>query len=215
MAAASVHKIFVLACGALAKEIVALLKQCDVAVDLQCLPAEYHNHPEKIVPGLKQVLDAKAADYDRILIGYGDCGTGGGLDRLLEAYPNTIRLPGNHCYAFYAGLSRFEGFMEEELGTFFLTDYLARHFQTLIVKGMGIDRYPGLKETYFVHYKKLIYLSQNPTDSLLNKAREAALFLGLEFEHKPVGYGALETAMSWLALEDGALKKAQLEGSHV
>ena len=213
--AAHAHKTFVLACGALAKEIVALLKQFDFAVDLQCLPAEYHNYPEKIVPGLKAVLDVKASDYDRVLIGYGDCGTGGGLDRLLKDYPNTVRLPGNHCYAFYAGLNRFERLMEEELGTFFLTDYLARHFKTLIVKGMGLDRYPELKETYFKHYKKLVYLSQNPNAELLTHAREAALFLGLSFEHKSVGYGALETAISWMAPEGEIVSRSQIEASNV
>jgi len=121
------HNTLVLACGALAKEVLALKSSMgfsDGVFDLQCLPAGYHNHPEKIVPAL-------------ILIGYGDCGTGGGLDRLLENYPKAERLPGAHCYAFYAGLAEFDAMMEEELGSFFLTDYLVRHFKTLIVKGFG------------------------------------------------------------------------------
>jgi len=110
-------------------------------------------------------------NYDHVLIGYGDCGTGGGLDRLLKDYPKAERLPGAHCYAFYAGLSEFDDMMEEELGSFFLTDYLVRHFKTLIIKGFGMDRYPNLKETYFEHYKRLIYMSQDPTDELIELAQ--------------------------------------------
>jgi len=112
---------------------------------------------------------------------------------MMKKYPKTYRLPGTHCYAFYAGLSLFDDMMEEELGSFFLTDYLAQHFETLIVKGFGIDRYPNLKETYFEHYKRLIYISQAPTEALIEKAKKAAVFLGLEFSHRPVGYGELES----------------------
>lgn len=195
------HNTLVLACGALAKEVLALktsMGLADTVFDLQCLPAGYHNHPDKIVPALKATLDAKGSDYDHVLIGYGDCGTGGGLDRLLEDYPKAERLPGAHCYAFYAGLSEFDDMMEEELGSFFLTDYLVRHFKTLIIKGFGMDRYPNLKEMYFEHYKRLIYMSQEPTDELIAQGREAASFLDLAFEHHHVGYGDLATAISSL-----------------
>lgn len=193
------HKTLIVACGALAKEIIALKKVfavSDDVVDLQCLPAGYHNHPDKIVPGLKKIFDERGGTYDRIFVGYGDCGTGGALDRLLEGYPTADRLPGAHCYAFFAGLESFDEMMEEELGSFFLTDYLAQHFETLIIKGFGIDRYPNLKEMYFEHYKRLIYLSQDPTDALMVKAKAAADELGLEFEHRPVGYGVLETEIA-------------------
>jgi len=188
------HKTLVIACGALAKEILAIKTAAnlpDRAFDLQCLPAGYHNFPDKIVPGLEKIIAASGQDYDRILIGYGDCGTGGGLDRMLKKYPTAERLPGAHCYAFYSGLSVFDDMMEEELGSFFLTDYLAQHFQTLVVKGFGIDRYPNLKETYFKHYKRLIYISQAPSEALIQTASDAAAFLGLEFIHRHVGYGAL------------------------
>ena len=195
------HNTLVLACGALAKEVLALKNSmglADETFDLQCLPAGYHNHPEKIVPALKETLDTKSADYDHVLIGYGDCGTGGGLDRLLKDYPKAKRLPGAHCYAFYAGLSEFDDMMEEELGSFFLTDYLVRHFKTLIIKGFGMDRYPNLKEMYFEHYKRLIYISQEPTDELIAQGREAADFLDLAYEHRHVGYGDLAAALSVL-----------------
>lgn len=200
--AATAHKTLVIACGALAKEIVALkaaLNFDDGVFDLQCLPAIYHNFPDKIVPGLEAIIDEMGTGYDCILIGYGDCGTGGGLDRMLEKYPNAERLPGAHCYAFYAGVPEFDAMMDEELGTFFLTDYLVRHFQTLVIKGFGLDRFPDLKKDYFANYKRLIYMSQVPTGELMEQAKQAADFLGLEFEHRPVGYGQLETYLSNLS----------------
>ncbi|MGB0905861.1 MAG: DUF1638 domain-containing protein [Maricaulaceae bacterium] len=177
----------------MAKEIVQLQNMLGTSFDLQCLPAGFHNTPLEIVPGLKKILDERGADYDQILIGYGDCGTGGGLDRLLEDYPNTQRLPGAHCYAFYAGLPNFDAMMDEELGTFFLTDYLVRHFDTLIVKGMGLDRFPHLRDSYFKHYTRLTYLAQTADASLMDKAQEAAKFLGLVFVPKFVGMGELST----------------------
>jgi hypothetical protein len=117
---------------------------------------------------------------------------------LLEDYPKAERLPGAHCYAFYAGLAEFDVMMEEELGSFFLTDYLVRHFKTLIIKGFGLELYPDLKEMYFKNYKRLIYISQEPTESLINEAREASEFLGLIFEHNHVGYGDLASRISIL-----------------
>jgi hypothetical protein len=195
------HKTLIIACGALAKEILELKKTMgfnDDVFELKCLPAGYHNRPEKIVPGLKKILDAEAERFDRVLIGYGDCGTGGGLDRFLENYPMAERLPGAHCYAFYSGLSQFDEMMEEELGSFFLTDYLVRYFDTLIIKGFGIDRYPDLKDIYFEHYKRLIYISQEPDDKLMAKAKQAAEFLELDFEHRPVGYGELASYVAKL-----------------
>ena len=186
----------IIACGALAKEIVFLQKQLGLKADLQCLPADFHNRPSKIIPGLKTILDERASSYRRILIGYGDCGTGGGLDRLLEHYPSTMRLPGAHCYSFFSGLGQFNKMMEGELGSFFLTDYLVRHFDTIIIKGMGLNRFPELKETYFKNYKKLVYVAQTKDVKLKQKAQEAAIKLGLSFEYKFVGYGALATTMA-------------------
>ncbi len=189
------HKTLVLACGALAKEILFIQEQTGAQFDLQCLPAGYHNFPDKIVPGLKKHFDVDYDNYDRILIGYGDCGTGGGLDRFMAEYPKAERLPGAHCYAFFAGLEQFDAMMEEELGSFFLTDYLVRHFKTLVVKGFGIDRYPNLKDMYFEHYKRLIYLVQDTSQNLSTQAKEAADFLGLEYEERQVGYGLLTNAL--------------------
>jgi len=198
----SPHKTLVIACGALAKEILAIKNNLgldDGVFDLQCLPAIYHNFPSKIVPALEAILDERGGDYDRVLIGYGDCGTGGGLDRMLINYPIAERLPGAHCYAFYGGLAEFDSMMEEEIGTFFLTDYLVSHFETLVINGMGIDRHPELKEMYFANYKRLIYMSQAPTEELIGLAKSAATFLDLEFEHRAVGYGRLEDLVSSLS----------------
>ncbi len=188
-----------------------MLGQVSQEAELKCLPAGYHNHPEKIVPGLKAILDECAARYNTILIGYGDCGTGGGLDRLLKSYPNATRLPGAHCYAFYSGLNNFDHMMEAELGTFFLTDYLVRHFETLIIKGMGIDRYPNLIDTYFEHYKKLTYLAQTEDEDLQVQAQEAAHKLGLSYNYHFTGYGELEAAITSFGLE----VKNQESMSHV
>ena len=198
------HKTLVLACGALAKEILFLQEQTGADFDLQCLPASYHNYPDKIVPGLEKELSGRYENYDHILIGYGDCGTGGGLDRFLADYPKAERLPGAHCYAFFAGLGAFDDMMEEELGSFFLTDYLVRHFNTLIVKGFGIDRFPNLKDMYFENYKRLIYLVQDPAQNLTAQAKDAADFLGLAYEERPVGYGLLGEAIGNMPKQEGA-----------
>jgi len=210
------HKVLILACGALAKEILHLLKQFGQSADLKCLPAGFHNTPQKIVPSLKAILDERAGDYERILIGYGDCGTGGGLDALLKNYDNAVRIPGAHCYAFFSGLRQFDAMMEEELGTFFLTDYLVQHFDTLIIKGMGLDRFPDLRDTYFEHYKKLTYLAQTHDTALKTKGKAAALKLGLSFEYRFVGYGNLATAVSFLDMKSdakgGEIKK---KGLHI
>lgn len=199
------HKTLVIACGALAREILALkstLGLADDVFDLQCLPAKYHNTPRDIVPGLQKVMDEMGGGYDRILIGYGDCGTGGGIDRWMEAYPHAERLPGAHCYAFYAGLPEFDAMMEEEIGSFFLTDYLAAHFETLVIKGMGIDRYPELRDMYFEHFKRVVYISQIDDADLIDKARRGAEFLELEFVHRPVGYGELGTFIQALGAQN-------------
>ena len=197
------HKTLVLACGALAKEILFLQEQTTAEFDLQCLPASYHNFPDKIVPGLEKELSERYDQYDQVLIGYGDCGTGGGLDRFLTDYPKARRLPGAHCYAFFAGLSEFDDMMEEELGSFFLTDYLVRHFKTLIVKGFGIDRYPNLKDMYFEHYKRLVYLVQDPSQGLADEAKAAADYLGLAYEERHVGYGLMAGAIGSVSKGEG------------
>lgn len=195
------RKTLIIACGALAREILFLKKMLGSVgekIDLQCLPADYHNTPEKIIPGLEKALAARRSGYDRVLIGYGDCGTGGELDRFIEAQ-NLERLPGAHCYAFFAGLAEFEALMEEEIGSFFLTDYLVKFFDRLIIKGLGLDRYPDLRDVYFGNYKRLVYLAQTESTGLREQARMAAETLGLAFEYRFTGYGELARTMSALS----------------
>ncbi|HHN67637.1 MAG TPA: DUF1638 domain-containing protein [Thermopetrobacter sp.] len=186
----------VIACGALAKEIIHLKAQLGAdRLDLHCLPAEWHNTPRHIPAGVRaRIRQARAEGYENILVAYGDCGTGGGLDAVL-AEEGIERLPGAHCYAFLSGLEAFEKRLEADARSYFLTDYLARHFDTLIWKGMMLDRHPELLGDYFGNYEKLVYLAQSDDPALLQKAREAAQRLKLAFEHRRVGYGDLETAL--------------------
>ncbi|WP_298918717.1 DUF1638 domain-containing protein [uncultured Algimonas sp.] len=178
-------KTLIIACGALAREVRALSDQLP-AFDLRCVPATLHNRPQRIVPALERILDETGSAYERTVIAFGDCGTGGALDRLCAAR-GLERLPGAHCYAFFAGLSEFDAMMEEELGTFFLTDFLARQFETMVIRPLGLDRKPELRDLYFGHYKRLVFLSQTDDDDLLANANVAAARLGLAFEHRPTG----------------------------
>ena len=177
----------VIACGAIAHELVAVLKASAWDhVTIQCLPAEWHNTPVHIAPGVeKKIIENKEA-FDRILIAYGDCGTGGILDDVIKRH-NVQRLPGNHCYDFFAGVERFAALADEELGTFYLTDYLAAHFDRLILDGLGITSHPELRDMYFAHYTRLVYLAQSPTSQLIDKAKTAADTLGLQFELHETG----------------------------
>ena len=186
----------VIACGALAKEIIHLKTQLGAdRLDLHCLPAEWHNAPQHIPEGVRaRIRQAKAEGYAHVFVAYGDCGTGGRLDTVL-AEEGVERLPGAHCYAFFSGVEAFETRLEEDARSYFLTDYLARHFDTLIWKGMMLDRHPELLADYFGNYEKLVYLAQSDDPALLEKARAAADRLSLAFEHRRVGYGGLETAL--------------------
>ena len=178
-------KTLIIACGAIAREVRALSNQLP-AFDLQCVPATLHNRPQEIVPAIERLLDETASQYGRTVLAFGDCGTGGGLDRLCDQR-ELERLPGAHCYAFLAGLPEFDAMMEEELGTFFLTDFLARQFESMVIQPLGLDRKPELRDLYFGHYKRLVFLSQTEDQDLIKKAQNAANALGLTFEHRPTG----------------------------
>lgn len=189
------HKILVIACGALAPELTQLKKLNDWHfLDFKCLPAEYHNFPDKILPGIKQLVEAHKQEYNQIFIGYSDCGTGGQLDRYIEQQ-GFARLPGMHCYEMFAGSGVFLQLHERELGTFYLTDYLARNFERLIIQGMGIDKYPELESIYFSSYKKLVYLAQTEDAELAHKAEQAASRLGLEYEKVFTGMDKLNQVL--------------------
>jgi hypothetical protein len=191
--------ILIIACGALAHEITALkrLNGWD-HVDLKCLRADLHNRPEKITDAVKVEIDKARGVYERIYVGYADCGTGGRLDALLER-EKIERLPGAHCYEFFATRPIFDELSEEEPGTLYLTDYLARHFDRIIIRGFGLNEHPELEAMLFANYTRLVYLSQIHDDHLIGLARGAADRLALEFEHRHTGYGELETSLSNLA----------------
>jgi hypothetical protein len=185
----------VIGCGAIAQELVALIKAngLEQRLEVTALPAIWHNTPEKILPGLKEKVEAarQSQRYDTIYIGYADCGTGGLLDRYIEDQ-GLERIGGDHCYAFYAGQARFAELFEQELGTFYLTDYLARHFDRLIIEGYKLDKHPELLPMMFDHYTKLVYLAQIDDPKLDSLARAAAEKLGgLAYERHMTGYGEL------------------------
>jgi hypothetical protein len=189
------RRVLVIACGALAREILSLREGPLGAFDVTCLPAKLHNRPALIPEAVRAKIRARRADYDEILCLYGDCGTGGELDRVLEQ-EGVRRIGGPHCYAFYAGEAEFDAMMEAELGTFFLTDFLARHFETLVIEGLGLDRFPQLRDDLFGHYCKLVYLAQTDDDAASAKAEAAAQRLGLGYERRFTGLRGLQDFLS-------------------
>lgn len=190
------EKVHVIACGAIAREILAVCRQSGLDhVDLNCLPAIWHAYPQKIVPGLeKAVMDARAAGFTRIFFAYADCGTGGDIDRLCER-EGIARIEGPHCYSFFAGNDAFASTADDDIFSFFLTDFLARQFDAFVIEPLGLDRHPQLRDMYFGHYRKLVYMSQEEDPALQDKARAAAAYLGLEYEYRFTGYGDLATAL--------------------
>lgn len=174
----------VIACGAIAPELRHAFAAIGVEVVIEPLPAALHNTPDRIPAA---VLDRIAAHpEDRFLVGYADCGTGGLLDAALAPL-GVDRLPGAHCYELYAGTDRFATLHAENPGTFYLTDFLLRNFDLLVWKGLGLDRHPELRDTYFANYTRLVYLSQRENDQAVEAARAAAVRLGLEFSHVHTG----------------------------
>ena len=191
--------VLVIACGALAREIVALKRLNGwPALDVQCLPPELHNRPEKIPPAVKAAIDAGRVTHEHIFVAYADCGTGGLLDAVLRE-EQVERLPGAHCYEFFATAAEFEKLSAAEPGTFYLTDFLVRHFDRLVIAGLGLDRHPELAGEYFRNYRKLTYLVQKPDAALAQAAREAAGRLGLEYDEQLTGYGDLATSLATVA----------------
>jgi hypothetical protein len=179
-------------CGALAGEIVALVRDNgwdDMAI--KCLPAKIHNTPEDIPEAVRDLITEGRRNHDRMLVLFGDCGTGGKLDEVL-AEENVTRIEGNHCFEIYAGEETYADIMALEPGTFFLTDFLARHFDRLVYQGLGLDRFPKLKKVYFGKYRKLVYLTQQETPELVARAREAADKLGLEYDIRRTGPGGYQ-----------------------
>ena len=187
----------VIGCGALAEELVELTRRAGLpAMDLTCLPASLHNRPEQIPSRIAaRIRRARADGYDRIFVAYADCGTGGLLDAVLER-EGVARLEGAHCYEVYAGRAAFARLHDAEPGTFYLTDFLVRNFDRLVVRGLGLDRHPELLPLYFGNYRRLIYLAQQDDAELTARATAAAERLGgLAFERRLVGLGELAPAI--------------------
>lgn len=188
-----------IACGALAREVLAITQQHGWDAEVMALPALLHNTPDKIPPAVRERIREARGTFERVVVVYGDCGSGGMLDRLLAA-ERVERIAGPHCYEIYANANEalFERLMSEELGTYFLTDYLAQSFDHLVIEELGLDRFPELRDDYFGNYKRVVYLAQRQDPSLLAKAQWAADYLRLPLDVIFTGYGGLETRLAAL-----------------
>jgi len=185
--------VLLIACGALAREVAWVIEQNGWShMQLTCLPADLHNRPQHLPDAMRKKIRAarETGRYTDIFAVFGDCGTGGLLDAVLLE-EGVERLPGAHCYEFLAGPARFVEMTDEEIGSFYLTDYLVRHFDRLIIKGLGLDRFPHLRDDYFGHYKRVVYLAQTEDEALQEKARAAAARLGLDYVLRPTGFNSL------------------------
>ena len=184
--------VHLIACGALAREIQAIASASGLDhFTFSCLPARLHNQPARIPQAVRQaVIKARSQGHERIFIGYGDCGTGGLLDKVCEE-EGVSRIAGPHCYAFYSGTQSFLAAGDRDMATFFLTDFLARNFRSFVVEPLGLDRYPALRDDYFRHYKQVVYLEQIPDPAVEQAAREGAEFLQLPFKKRATGFGDL------------------------
>jgi hypothetical protein len=188
--------ILLIACGALGREIAALRRANGwQSVDVRCLPAQLHNRPERTAPAVREEIRAHRDRYREIFVVYADCGTRGALDAVLRE-EGIERLPGAHCYEFLATPKVFAQLSEAEPGTFYLTDFLLRHFDRLVTRSLGLDRHPELAAEYFRHYKKLVYLSQSETPGAIERARRIADSFGFAFEYRYTGYGDLGTHLT-------------------
>lgn len=184
-------RLLLIACGALARELVEVVRANGLGnVTVACLPAELHNEPDRIPQAVRTRVEAGRRDFDQILVAYADCGTGGRLDAVC-AELGVERLPGAHCYELFAGREVFAALHEREPGTFYLTDYLARNFDRLVMGSLGLDRHPQLLPTYFGNYRRLVHLAQTDDPALDAAARRAAARLGLQHERRATGYGLL------------------------
>lgn len=184
-------KIGIIACGAIVREMIAVARRQDWDFELTAVPAQYHMEPERIAPAVAREIDAWAGCFDLILVGYADCGTAGALDALLDRYDHVARIPGPHCYEFYGGQT-FDRQADENPGTFYLTDFLARHFDGLVWRGLWLDRYPELRDDYFGNYTHLLYLQQAADTDESDRARDAAKRLDLEYVQVETGLDELE-----------------------
>jgi Protein of unknown function (DUF1638) len=190
------ERLLVLACGALAREVLAIVQANGWEhVEVRHLPPELHATPRRIPRALEEALQEATGSYDRAFVAYADCGTTGGIDEVCERYGAT-RLEGAHCYAVYAGLAEWDALQEEEPGTFYLTDFFVRNFDSFVGRPLGLDRYPELIRDILGNYRRVVYLAQNDDPDLRERAEECAASLGLEFEFRQTGHGRLAPSLS-------------------
>jgi hypothetical protein len=189
-------KVAFVLCGALAREVIAIAQRHAWDVALFGVAVKDHMMPIRIAPDVERRLRELIPQFERVVVVYGDCGSSGRLDEVLERY-NVPRIAGPHCYEMYGGAT-FESLMAEQPGTFFLTDFLVRGFEGTVLKGLGIDRFPELKDVYFANYTRLVYLVQQEDQALVAKATTIAGALGLPLELRRTGYGLLETRLAEL-----------------
>jgi Protein of unknown function (DUF1638) len=189
---ADMKRTLIIACGAVASELLAVIRANRLThIDVTCLPASWHMTPSRIPGGMRQKIRENRGTYDEILCLYGDCGTGGKLDEVLEE-EGVVRIEGDHCYAFFAGVEQFKVWQAEEGGTFYLTDFLVRHFDQFIIRNLGLDLYPELLPDYFGNFTRVLYLAQIPDVALEQAARLAAQRLGLSFEMQITGLRGID-----------------------
>ena len=189
----------ILACGAIAREVLAVIRLNGwTHVDVRCLPAKLHSTPERIAGAVDAKLTEIAGRYEHVFVAYADCGTAGALDVVLERH-GVERIPGAHCYGFLAGNDAWDAMQEDEPATFYLTDFLARHFEALVVRGLKLDVHPQLVPMMFGNYRRLVYLAQTDDPALHDRAVAAAAFLGLAFEQRRTGYGELVPSLTRFA----------------
>jgi Protein of unknown function (DUF1638) len=190
------QRLLVLACGALAREVGAIVDANGWEhVDVRHLPAELHATPRRIPQALEEALEEANGRYDRVFVAYADCGTTGGIDEVCGRHGAT-RLAGAHCYAAYAGLAEWDALQEEEPGTFYLTDFLVRNFDSFVGRPLGLDRYPELIGDILGNYRRVVYLAQTDDPALRKRAEKCAASLGLTFEWRRTGYGRLAPSLS-------------------
>ncbi|MGI9222289.1 MAG: DUF1638 domain-containing protein [Woeseiaceae bacterium] len=192
--------VLVIACGALVREITELKESYGWDhLQLKCIDAKLHMRPALIPGRVRDMVRKYKNDFDEIFVAYADCGTCGELDKVLDE-EGVQRLPGAHCYQFFVGADRFAKLSSEEPGTFYLTDFLAQHFDQFVTKPLKFETHPELKEMYFGNYRRLVFISQKVDPDLLAYARDVANKLNLEFEHVHVGYGELESGLKDVAV---------------
>ncbi|MEE9588224.1 MAG: DUF1638 domain-containing protein [Hyphomicrobiaceae bacterium] len=189
--------VLLIACGALAREIIQLIELNNWQhLDVACLPAKLHNTPDQIPEAVREKIRTNRDKYNRIYVLYADCGTGGLLDKVLEEEGDVERIPGPHCYSFFAGNDVFEARAEDDMRAFFLTDYLCRHFDKLVWEGFGLDRHPDMPAFVFGNYEKVVFLAQTKDEALERQAAEIAHRLGLAYEYRFTGMGDLASFMA-------------------